>query len=294
MSTAFIFPGQGSQYQGMLKDITGVKVVFDIASRVLNLDLWQLAQFGSEEDLNNTVNTQPLLLTAGVALYRLWQEKPAFMAGHSLGEYTALVCSEAIGFEDAVRLVRERGRLMQEAVPAGQGAMAAILGMDETTLGAVCETAAQGEVVSPVNFNAIGQIVIAGHTQAVERACELAKEKGAKRALMLPVSVPSHCALMFDAAKKLGEFLETIKIVTPRIPIIHNVDVATHSHPDDIREALVKQLYCPVRWVESIQRLMQEGVHTMIECGPGKVLCGLVKRIDPTIEAISLEEALRG
>lgn len=294
MKTAFIFPGQGSQQLGMLKEGHPVVLaVFAKASEVLNLDLWQIAQEGPVEALNNTVNTQPILLAAGVALWQVWLKegnpKPALLAGHSLGEYTALVCSEALTLEDGIRLVANRGKFMQEAVPMGQGAMAAVLGLADADLQAACEQAQLGQIVSCVNFNAIGQTVIAGHHDAVVRACELAKEKGAKKVVMLPVSVPSHCELMLPAARQLETLLQTIPIKTPQIPIIHNVDVAMHSDPDDIRQALVKQLYCPVRWVETIQRMAKEGVQQVIECGPGKVLSGLVKRIDPNLQTSSLD-----
>ncbi len=294
---AFVFPGQGSQQIGMLQSVAEdfplIRKTFATASEVLGKDLWHLSQQGPVEDLNNTVNTQPILLTAGVALWRVWQQKngamPTLMAGHSMGEYTALVCANAISFEDGVKLVAERGRLMQEAVPKGQGAMAAVLGLDDQILSAVCKEAAQGEVVAAVNFNAIGQTVIAGNTQAVERASALAKEKGAKRVLMLPVSVPSHCDLMYPAAMLFAKVLAQVAMVSPTFPVIHNVDVNSCSHPDDIRARLVQQLYHPVRWVETIQRFSHEGLQTVIECGPGKVLSGLIKRIAPELKTMGIE-----
>lgn len=293
----FVFPGQGSQSQGMLSTLAPklpiLNETFSQASNALGKDLWQLAQRGTEEELNLTINTQPLLLTASVAMYRAWVREdnpiPAWFAGHSLGEYSALVCGQSISLEDAVKLVALRGKLMQEAVPAGQGAMAAVIGMDNDALQQACVEAAQGEVVSPVNYNAIGQTVIAGSKSAVERAAILAKEKGAKKVIMLPVSVPSHCALMKGASVSLAKALESIEFKMPQIPIIHNVDVDISHHPDDIRQRLVEQLYCPVRWVETIQRLEGEGVTTIIECGPGKVLSGLIKRISSNIQTFPIE-----
>lgn len=297
---AFVFPGQGSQQIGMLKEIAQmfpiIEDTFSIASSAIGKDLWELAQFGPEESLNDTVNTQPVLLTAGVALWRLWQSKqgakPKLLAGHSLGEYTALVCANAIDLSDAVKLVQLRGKLMQEAVPHGLGAMAAIIGLDDKILTEVCESASkasENEVVSPANFNAIGQTVIAGYAPAVERAVLLAKAKGAKRVVMLPVSVPSHCDLMKPAALGLAKYLANIKIASPEIPIIQNVDVNHYQHPDDIRERLVQQLFMPVRWVETIQRLTSEGIQIAVECGPSKVLSGLIKRIDPALKTLSIE-----
>ncbi|MCS5711776.1 ACP S-malonyltransferase [Candidatus Berkiella aquae] len=297
-SLAFVFPGQGSQQPGMLKAAYEafpiVQETFAVASKALDKDLWAFTQAENESELNQTMNTQPVLLTAGVALWRVWQAQkgpiPTFLAGHSLGEYTALVCANAMSLEDAVKLVTYRGELMQEAVPAGQGAMAAIIGMDDASeLEAVCQEAEQGEVVSCANFNAIGQTVLAGTVKAVERACALAKERGAKKAIALPVSVPSHCALMKGAADKLKEALGNIRISSPTIPVIQNVDVEIHQHPDDIRERLVNQLYRPVRWVETVQRLVNEGTQQVVECGPGKVLVGLIKRIDPLIKPLNIE-----
>jgi len=279
-----------------------VKTTFAEASEALGYDLWKIVTEGPAEELNQTHITQPAMLSAGIAVWRIWQEKsgaePAMMAGHSLGEYSALVAAGALGFADAVSLVAERGRLMQEAVPAGTGSMAAILGLDDTQVIAVCEQAAEGEVVSAVNFNANGQVVIAGHVAAVERAVNLAKEAGAKRAVVLPVSVPSHCALMKPAADKLAERLAGITLNAPQVPVINNVDVSKAGDADAIRNALVRQLYSPVRWVETIQAMEGEGVDTLIECGPGKVLVGLNKRIAkgmkalPVFDPASLEAAM--
>jgi [acyl-carrier-protein] S-malonyltransferase len=266
-----------------------VEATFAEASAVLGYDLWSLVQNGPEQDLNRTDRTQPAMLTAGVAAWRAWQAEggaqPALMAGHSLGEYTALVCAGAIEFADAVALVADRGRFMQEAVPQGQGAMAAVLGLEDEQIRQLCAEAAQGEVVEAVNFNAPGQVVIAGGKAAVERAIELLKAAGAKRALPLPVSVPSHCALMKPASVRLAERLEAIPIAAPSVPVLHNVDVATTSDPAAIRDRLVRQLYSPVRWVETVQAMAAQGVTTLVECGPGKVLAGLNRRIDKTLSA---------
>ncbi|MBM4206890.1 MAG: ACP S-malonyltransferase [Gammaproteobacteria bacterium] len=285
---AFVFPGQGSQAIGMLNEIAGqyteVKQTFDRASSVVGKDLWQLVTEGPEADLNQTENTQPVMLAAGVAMWELWCKlssvRPAWMAGHSLGEYTALVCSGALAFEDGIRLVSERARLMQAAVPAGVGAMAAILGLDDDQVIAICAAgAADNEIVSAVNFNAPGQVVIAGHKAAVERAAEAAKAAGAKRAVLLSVSVPSHCALMQPAAEQLAASLQNITINSPNVGLIHNVDVEAHSTAEAIRGALTEQLYKPVRWVETINYLNNQGVNRFVECGPGKVLMALNKRI---------------
>lgn len=296
MSLAFVFPGQGSQSVGMLAELAAaepqVASTFSEASAALGYDLWKIVSEGSAEELNQTHITQPAMLSAGVAVWRIWQEKggaaPAVLAGHSLGEYTALVAAGALDFKDAVALVAERGRLMQEAVPAGTGSMAAILGLDDAAVIDVCDKAAQGEVVSAVNFNANGQVVIAGQVAAVERAVALAKEAGAKRAVVLPVSVPSHCALMKPAADKLAERLAGVTIHAPQIPVINNCDVSKASDADAIRDALVRQLYSPVRWVETIQAMAGEGVDTLIECGPGKVLVGLNKRIVKEMNAVAV------
>jgi [acyl-carrier-protein] S-malonyltransferase len=299
MSVAFVFPGQGSQSVGMLADLAVafplVAETFAEASEVLGYDLWQLVQEGPVEELNKTHITQPAMLSAGIAVWRIMEQQgrvsPVVVAGHSLGEYSALVAAGALNFTDAVRLVAERGRLMQEAVPAGLGAMAAILGLDDGAVIAVCAAAAQGDVVSAVNFNAPGQVVIAGSAAAVERAVEGAKEAGAKRALLLPVSVPSHCALMKPAAEQLAAQLAGMSISVPAIPVINNVDVVAATDAAAIRDALVRQLYSPVRWVASVQMMAQEGVDTLVECGPGKVLVGLNKRIDKTMNAMAVFDA---
>lgn len=296
MSLAFVFPGQGSQSVGMLAELAAaepqVASTFAEASSALGYDLWKIVSEGPAEELNQTHITQPAMLSAGVAVWRIWQEKggaaPAVLAGHSLGEYTSLVAAGALDFKDAVALVAERGRLMQEAVPAGTGSMAAILGLDDAAVIDVCDKAAQGEVVSAVNFNANGQVVIAGQVAAVERAVVLAKEAGAKRAVVLPVSVPSHCALMKPAADKLAERLAGVTILAPQIPVINNCDVSKASDADAIRDALVRQLYSPVRWVETIQAMAGEGVDTLVECGPGKVLVGLNKRIVKEMNAVAV------
>lgn len=285
---ALVFPGQGSQSVGMLTHLASaypeVKETFAQASAVLGFDLWDLVDNGPEDQLNLTLNTQPAMLAAGVATYRVWRKQggllPGWMAGHSLGEYTALVCAEALAFEDALKLVRERARLMQEAVPAGQGAMAAILGLSDSQVVAVCKEVSTEEAgVSPANFNAPGQVVIAGHSAAVGKAIDAAKQAGAKRAIALPVSVPSHCPLMEKAADKLMELLMQTPLQMPSIPVVHNVDVGTHAAPEVIRNALAQQLSKPVRWVSSIKFMHEQGVALFLECGPGKVLTGLNKRI---------------
>lgn len=293
---AMIFPGQGSQSVGMLAALgerySPVRDTFQEASEALGYDLWKLTQEGPADDLNQTDRTQPAMLTAGVAVWRTWEAEggslPGVVAGHSLGEYTALVCAGSIPFADAVKLVEERGRQMQAAVPAGTGAMAAILGLSDEQVVGVCEQAAGGEVVSAVNFNSPGQVVIAGNTAAVERAMGLAKEAGAKRALPLPVSVPSHCALMKPAAEKFAEALGAIEISTPKIKVLHNVDVSSHDDAGAIRDALSQQLYSPVRWVETIQAMAAAGSNRFIEMGPGKVLAGLNKRIDKKLETLAV------
>ena len=284
---AFVFPGQGSQSVGMLNDLAAsypeVKHTFERASDALGKDLWSIVATGSEEELNQTHNTQPAMLAAGVAVWEVWckhsKVRPAWMAGHSLGEYTALVCSDAMSFEDGIKLVAARGQLMQEAVPLGVGAMAAILGLEDHQVVKLCVDAAEDEIVSAANFNSLGQVVIAGHIAAVERAMLAAKAAGAKRAVLLPVSVPSHCALMESAAKKLDEKLQNTAIDTPKMTLIHNVDVASHSAPEVIRNALKEQIYKPVRWSSSIEFMHYQGVTCFVECGPGKVLIGLNKRI---------------
>ena len=299
MTLAFVFPGQGSQSIGMLdalaNEFTDVEATFQAASEVLGYDLWDIVQNGPAEKLNSTDITQPAMLAAGVAVWRVWQARggtqPTVLAGHSLGEYTALVCGGSLAFEDAIKLVAERGRLMQQAVPAGTGAMAAVLGLDDDVVRAVCTEAAAGEVVEAVNFNSPGQVVVAGHKTAVERVVELAKAKGAKRALLLPVSVPSHCALMQPAAEKLASVLEGVAIQPPQIPVINNVDVAMPTDSVAIRSALVRQLHSPVRWVETIQKMAADGVDRLIECGPGKVLVGLNKRIERNMAAKAVFDA---
>lgn len=288
--TAFVFPGQGSQALGMLADIAEttplVELTFAEASEGLGYNLWDLVQ-NDEEKLNQTQYTQPALLTASIALWRLWQEKggekPSFLAGHSLGEYSALVASGVLSLKDAAALVQARGEFMQAAVPAGTGKMAAIIGLDDDKVRQACSDSAQGDVVEAVNYNSPGQVVIAGSAEAVERAMEACKEAGAKRALPLPVSVPSHCALMKPAAEKLAEKLESINFNNPDIPVINNVDVSAEATADAIKDALIRQLYNPVRWTETVQRLKDEGVETLCECGPGNVLCGLAKRIDRSL-----------
>lgn len=296
MKFAFVFPGQGSQSVGMMAAYgEGVRQTFVEASDALGMDLWALVASGPAEALNQTVNTQPVMLTAGVAVWRLWQQlgggMPALMAGHSLGEYTALACAGAIGFDDAVRLVRLRAEAMQSAVPEGVGAMAAVLGLDDETVRALCAEAAQGEVLEAVNFNSPGQVVIAGNKAAVDRGCVLAKEKGAKRALPLPVSVPSHCALMGPAAEKLSAALAGIEIKAPAVPVLHNADVAAYTDPAAIRDALARQLYSPVRWVETVQAMGRQDIRMIAECGPGKVLAGLNKRILDSVPTLAITDA---
>jgi [acyl-carrier-protein] S-malonyltransferase len=294
---AFVFPGQGSQSRGMMNgyaDFAAVRDTFSEASTVLNQDLWQLVAEGSDADLNATVNTQPIMLTAGVAVYRAWQSQhgaqPTIMAGHSLGEYTALVAADALSFADALPLVRFRAQCMQQAVPEGVGGIAAILGLDDATVRAVCLEGAQGEVLEAVNFNSPGQVVIAGNRSAVERGMELAKAKGAKRAIMLPMSVPSHCALLKGAAEQLRDYLKNITVKSPTIPVLHNADVASYSEAAAIKDALVRQLYSPVRWVETIQAFGKQGITHNVECAPGKVLLGLNKRIDTNQQASAIND----
>jgi len=297
MSVAFVFPGQGSQQIGMMEgfaDDAAVRATFAEASEVLGDDLWQLVEHGPADALNLTRNTQPVMLTAGVAVWRAWQAsggpRPAFMAGHSLGEYTALVAAGALAFEDAVPLVRFRAEAMQDAVATGVGAMAAIMGGDDDAIADACREAAQGEVVEPVNFNAPGQVVIAGNKSAVERAMAAAKARGAKRALLLPVSAPFHSSLLKPAAERLASRLAQVDIRPPSVPVVHNVDVATHAGPDDIRRALAQQAASPVRWTETIRMLAANGVTHVVECGPGKVLTGLARRIDESLTAVALSD----
>ncbi|NOZ10591.1 MAG: ACP S-malonyltransferase [Gammaproteobacteria bacterium] len=299
MSLAFIFPGQGSQSVGMLSELAQhypqIKVCFEEASDVLGRDLWSLCTHGPVDELNQTQNTQPAMLTAGVAIWRLWQAQdgvvPSIMAGHSLGEYAALVCGGAMNFIDGVSLVEARAKYMQEAVPAGAGGMAAILGLDDDQVGEVCRDAADGEVLEAVNFNSPGQVVIAGTQSAVGRAVIQAKAAGAKRAIVLPVSVPSHCALMQPAADRLAARLADLDVKVPQIPIINNVDVEVANDAEAIKQALVRQLHSPVRWVESVQKMAAQGVDHMIEAGPGKVLTGLNKRIDRSITTLAIYDS---
>ncbi|ANI28829.1 malonyl CoA-ACP transacylase [Yersinia entomophaga] len=295
---AMVFPGQGSQTVGMLADLATqfpiVEETFTEASSVLGYDLWQLVQQGPAEELNKTWQTQPALLTASVAIWRVWQQQggkaPAMMAGHSLGEYSALVCAGVLDFKQAVKLVELRGQLMQEAVPEGTGAMSAIIGLDNESIAKACEESAQGQVVSPVNFNSPGQVVIAGNKEAVERAGAACKAAGAKRALPLPVSVPSHCALMKPAADKMAVALEDIEFRAPLFPVVNNVDVKAEVSPEAIRSALVRQLYNPVRWTGSVEFMAAEGVELLLEVGPGKVLTGLTKRIVDTLSAAPVND----
>jgi [acyl-carrier-protein] S-malonyltransferase len=295
MKFAFVFPGQGSQSVGMMQGLAAhaeVRRVFDEASDALNEDLWQLISAGPADALNQTTHTQPAMLAADIATWRVWRAadgaQPAIMAGHSLGEYAALVAAGAIKFADAIKLVRYRAEAMQHAVPEGVGAMAAILGLDDERVRAACSEAAQGEIVEAVNLNSPGQVVIAGNKAAVDRAMVLAKAKGAKRALPLAVSVPSHSALMQPAAAQLLDYLHTVDIASPQIPVLHNTDVTSHADPAAIRLALARQLHTPVRWVETVRALKAAGAGQMIECGPGKVLTGLGKRIDDSFPALAL------
>ncbi|MGH8633221.1 MAG: ACP S-malonyltransferase [Burkholderiales bacterium] len=297
MTFAFVFPGQGSQAVGMMQpfaDSGAVRAVFAEASDTLGQDLWKLAAEGPPEALNSTVNTQPLMLTAGYAIYRAWREaggtEPVVVAGHSLGEYTALVAAGALVFRDALPLVRFRAQAMQEAVPMGEGAMAALLGLEDDLVCAACSEAAQGQVVEPVNFNAPNQVVIAGHKGAVERGVEAAKTRGAKRAMMLPVSAPFHSSLLKPAAEKLASRLDGIRVSAPRIPVINNVDVAMENEPQRIKQALARQACRPVRWVEVVRRIAAEGVLHVAECGPGKVLAGLTRRIDGSLKGYAITD----
>ncbi|EMT5315501.1 ACP S-malonyltransferase [Neisseria gonorrhoeae] len=298
MSFAFFFPGQGSQSLGMMNGFAEhaiVKNTFDEASAILGQDLWAMINGSDAEIIGQTVNTQPIMLAAGVAVYRAYLEvggkTPAAVAGHSLGEYTALVAAEALDFADAVKLVRLRAELMQSAVPQGVGAMAAILGLEDEQVKQICAEAAQGEVVEAVNFNSPGQVVIAGNAAAVGRTMAAAKEAGVKRALPLPVSVPSHCSLMKPAADKLAEALKTVEIKQPQIRVIHNADVAAYDDAGKIKDALVRQLYSPVRWTETVNALVSDGIAESAECGPGKVLAGLAKRINKAAACSALTDA---
>lgn len=294
---AFVFPGQGSQQIGMLADAAAefseIHTAFAEASEVLGYDLWDLCQNGEQADINLTERTQPLLLTASVALYRAWLARggvrPGHMAGHSLGEWSALVCSGALAFKDAVRLVRERGRLMQEAVPAGKGAMAAVIGLDDAAVEKACADAAQGEAVTAVNYNSPGQVVIAGTAAAVERAIDACKAAGAKRAMPLPVSAPFHTELMRPAAEQLAPQIEATEFHTPEIPVIHNVHAKPETDPRAIKALMVEQIYSPVRWTACVQAMSAAGTEQLLECGPGKVLAGLAKRIDRSLTAYNID-----
>ena len=298
MPLAFVFPGQGSQSVGMLKDMAEafpqVQEAFSEASDVLGFDLWQLVQQGPEEKLNKTQITQPAMLAAGVSVWRVWQSEgggiPALMAGHSLGEYSAFVCAGSLDFIDAVQLVADRGRYMQEAVPVGEGGMAAILGLDDDAVSRLCHASAEDDVLAPVNFNSPGQVVIAGTASAVARAVSRAKEDGAKRALILPVSVPSHCDLMQVAAQRLAQRLQAVEIQPPTIPVLHNLHARPETSAKAIRETLVRQIESPVQWVKTIQAMASQGINKWVECGPGKVLTGLNKRIIKSAETHCLTD----
>jgi len=295
---AFVFPGQGSQAVGMLAELAAVHPVveqtFVEASAQLGYDLWQTVRQGPETELNRTAVTQPALLAAGVAAWRLWRERagpePAFLAGHSLGEYTALVCAGSIGFADAVKLVEDRGKAMQSAVPEGHGLMAAILGLDDEQVQMICREAAEGQVVTPANYNAPGQVVIAGDADAVTRAIGLAREMGAKRAIPLSVSVPSHCALMREAAATFADRIEEVRFHNAAIPVIQNVDAVARKRSSDIKAALVRQLHEPVLWVDVVRKMKKEGITTVIESGPGKVLSGLIRRIDRDFKMLAIND----
>lgn len=298
MKFAFVFPGQGSQSIGMMTgfaDSAAVKQTFELASDVLRLDMWKMAQEGPIELQNQTVNTQPLMLTASTAIFRAWKSlggaDPAFVAGHSLGEYSALVAAGVLSLADALPLVVARAEAMQHAVPDGEGAMAALVGLDDEAVRAVCSEAAQGQVLEAVNLNCPGQVVIAGNKAAVERGIGAGKAKGAKIAKILAVSVPSHCALMKPAAVKLAELLQHVNMISPAIPVLHNSDVQSYTDPDAIRRALVQQLYSPVRWSDIVRVMVQQQVTHIAECGPGKVLAGLNKRIDSSLQSLALTDA---
>ena len=300
MKFAFVFPGQGSQSVGMMNgytDLPKIRDTFAEASEILGQDFWAMVNDGQADNLSLTINTQPLMLTAGVAVYRAWSElgggKPTFLAGHSLGEYTALVAAEALAFEDALKLVRFRAQVMQQAVPEGVGAMAAILGLDDHVIETICTEItinSDNKSLEPANFNSPGQVVISGHQNAVSQGINLAKEKGAKRAVMLPMSIPSHCALMRPAAQEMQKQLEQTTLQTPNIPVLHNVDAKHHDDVSAIKGILAKQLYSPVRWVDTIRTLAAANVTHIAECGPGKVLAGLNKRIDRNLQSVSLTD----
>lgn len=301
MKAAFVFPGQGSQSVGMMNGYSGLPLIretFNEASDILQQDLWSLVSDGPEDSLNLTTNTQPVMLTADISIYRAWRLaggiEPHYLAGHSLGEYAALVAAEVLTFPDALKLVRYRAKVMQETVPEGTGGMAAIVGLNDDTVSSVC-TEVINEIpdtsLEPANLNAPGQVVIAGHSQAVSRAVVLAKSKGAKLAVILPMSIPSHCSLMQPAAEKFALLLEEIKLQSPRIPVLHNVDVQQHSDTASIREILMRQLYNPVRWTETIHAIAKQNVKYVVECGPGKVLSGLNRRINKNLENIALTDS---
>lgn len=297
---AFVFPGQGSQKVGMLADIAAaypvVESTFAEASDALGYDMWALVQQGPQEELNLTEKTQPILLTSSIALWRVWQQRggaqPSLLAGHSLGEFSALVCAGTIDFCDAVRLVRARGQFMQTAVPVGVGAMAAVLGLEDEQIVHICRAASSGgEVVEAVNFNSPGQIVIAGTVEAVGKAIEMCKAAGSKRALPLPVSAPFHTSLMRPAGDKLREAMAALKFAAPTIPVVHNVNAQTESDPEKIKAILFEQIFSPVQWTQCVQALASKGITSVVECGPGKVLCGLVKRIDKNINCLGIEDS---
>lgn len=294
----FVFPGQGSQKVGMLAEMAEqhavVKRTFQEASEALGYDIWQLVQAGPQDELNLTERTQPMLLAAGVALWRVWQEcdgpAPTMLAGHSLGEFTALVCAQSLDFVDAVKLVRQRGRFMQTAVPVGVGAMAAIIGLDDEAINKACLQAREDQVVAAVNYNSPGQVVIAGHAEAVERAAVLCKQAGARRAMPLPVSAPFHTELMRPAGEGLAQVLASVEIAPPKIPVVHNVNARTESDSGKIRAMLVEQIYSPVLWVDCMRTMFESGVSRTIECGPGAVLSGLNRRIDKSIAVAGLDQ----
>lgn len=295
---AFVFPGQGSQKVGMLADIAAqenvVRQTFEEASDALGYDMWDMVQNGEQETLNLTENTQPVLLTASIAMWRVWQVRggaaPSYMAGHSLGEFSALVCAESLDFTDGVKLVRARGQFMQSAVPVGEGAMAAVLGLDDDVITDICQQSGDAGVVEAVNFNAPGQVVIAGTVAAVDKAIAALKEAGAKRAMPLPVSAPFHTSLMKPAAEKLSEAINAVQWRSPTIPVVHNVHAQTETDETKIRQILVKQLYSPVKWVDCVATMVEAGVSTVVECGPGKVLSGLNKRIDKSLTSLNIED----
>lgn len=301
MKLAFVFPGQGSQSVGMMNGYTDLPIIqetFEEAADTLKQDFWSMVNNGPAEDLNLTIHTQPLMLTAGVAVYRVWKElggkQPAFLAGHSLGEYTALVAAETLSFAEALAIVRFRAQSMQQAVPEGIGGMAAILGLDDTVIHSICDDIMQqypNAILEPANFNSPGQVVAAGHKDAILQGIELAKSRGAKRAIMLPMSIPSHCSLMQPAAEKMQHYLESIPFQSPQIPILHNADVKSHQEATEIKNALIQQLVKPVRWVDTVRTLASNGVTHVVECGPGKVLAGLNKRIDSNLQHLSLSDS---